>query len=402
MKRIELKGMKLELTLIGIVLLVLCSMMVNAQGFVSRTNDVHLNFKEAPVNAPLPTIEWISPTMESTFSKQYELKIEVMVTSNVPMKEVKLVVTTPSGSREKKFPLEEGELSKVIKQNMTLVDGENVLQMVVVNEKGGTVSSSRSILIGKDAITDAVDANRKDYALIFAIDKYDHWDDLVNPINDARSIETVLKQKYNFQTEVVENATIEEVLAKLYDYNTKKFNAQDQLFIFFAGHGYFDETLGEGYVVASNSLLNDKGKTTYIPHTVLRQRVDNIKCEHIFLAMDVCFGGTIDPILAKSRSGDVYAEATDEEYLVRKLSKRTRKFLTSGSKEYVSDGIQGKHSPFAAKFIQALREVGAGNDRILTLTEMQVYFLKLPTEPRSGSFGSDDPASDFVFVAGKN
>jgi hypothetical protein len=212
-------------------------------------------------------------------------------------------------------------------------------------------------------------------------------------------MENILKEKYGFQAEVVENATYEEVLAKLYDYNTKKFNLQDQLFIFFAGHGVFDETLGEGYVVASNSLENDKGKTTYIPHTILRQRIDNIKCEHIFLAMDVCFGGTIDPVLARKRQVDIYAEASDTEYLVKKLSKRTRKFLTSGSKEYVSDGVPGKHSPFAAKFIQALREIGSGKDRMLTLSELEVYFQKLATEPRSGSFGTDDPTSDFVFVA---
>ncbi|MEJ0058052.1 MAG: hypothetical protein WDN75_21805 [Bacteroidota bacterium] len=50
-----------------------------------------------------------------------------------------------------------------------------------------------------------------------------------------------------------------------------------------------DEVLGEGYVVASNSLMNDKGKNSYLSHNTLRQRLENIKCEHIFLAMDVCF-----------------------------------------------------------------------------------------------------------------
>jgi len=43
--------------------------------------------------------------------------------------------------------------------------------------------------------------------------------------------------------------------------------------------------------------------------------------------------------------------------------------------------------------------VGGGTGRILTLLELQTYFKKLATEPRFGSFGKDDPASDFVFVA---
>lgn len=260
------------------------------------------------------------------------------------------------------------------------------------------MSSIRNVLIGKDEIADAVDANRKDYALIFATDNYENWDDLVNPVNDATTIDGILREKYGFQTEVVLNATLEEVSAKLYDYNTRKFNPQDQLFVFFAGHGYYDEVLGEGYVVASNSLMNDKGKNSFLAHSILRQRLENIKCEHIFLTMDVCFGGTFDPVLAKVRAADAMDEATDTQYLVRKLTKRTRKYLTSGSKQYVPDGAPGKHSPFAAKFIQALREVGGGTGRILTLYELNTYFQKISTEPRFGSFGSDDNASDFVFV----
>ena len=95
-------------------------------------------------------------------------------------------------------------------------------------------------------------------------------------------------------------------------------------------------------------------------------------------------------------------EKADKQYLVKKLTKRTRKYLTSGSKEYVSDGVAGKHSPFAEKFILALKEIGGGTGRILSLIELRPYFLKLDSEPRFGSFGTDDSASDFVFVAKQN
>jgi len=384
-------------TLFSIVF-VLLSQLIFAQGFVGKTSEVHMNFKK-PVNSLIPEIRWITPAIESSYSQENSLLLDVEVISDIPLKKVELVLTLGAQSSTKDFPIEPGQLAKSIRQKVNLLDGNNTVEIVVENQNGGKSSSIRSVLVGKDMAVQAVDANRKDYALIFVTDKYEHWGDLVNPINDGRTIESVLKEKYGFQTEVIENASHEEILAKLYDYNAKKFSFQDQLFIFFAGHGIFDETNGEGYVVASNSLENDKGKTTYIPHTVLRQRVDNIKCEHVFLAMDVCFGGTIDPMLTRKRSIDVYAEASDSEYLVKKLAKRTRKFLTSGSKEYVSDGIPGKHSPFASKFVQALREVGGGKDRMLTLSELEIYFQKLSTEPRSGSFGTDDPSSDFVFVA---
>jgi hypothetical protein len=347
----------------------------------------------------LPDIVWTTPKVESTMSSSDAFVVEAVIQSEKHISEITLEILNNGQRHEKKPQFDRNNSVQVLRQKLKLMPGHNKIVLTVQNIDGATVKSTRNILVGKNEVALAVSANRKDYALIFATDQYDNWDDLMNPVADARMIENILRQKYGFKTEVVENATLEQVTSKLYDYNTKKFNPQDQLFVFFAGHGYYDEVLGEGYVVASNSLMSDKGKSSYLSHTLLRQRLENIKCEHVFLAMDVCFGGTFDPVLARGRGGDVLDEATDAQYLARKLTKRTRKYLTSGSKEYVSDGVPGKNSPFAARFIQALREVGGGSGLILTLYELNTYFQKMHTEPRSGSFGTDNPASDFVFVA---
>jgi hypothetical protein len=370
-----------------------------AQLFSDKTNSIVIDNTKEPSPTTLPKITWVTPRTEATVSAEQAITIDASVVSGVQIQSIKLIIGGAGETREKVIKVGDGELTKFIEQKVTLADGENTISLEVVNVKGGAVRSTRSILVGKDALADAVDANRKDYALIIATDKYDNWDDLSNPINDAETIASILKEKYAFSTEIIENPTLEEINDKLFDYNTRKFNPQDQVFIFFAGHGYFDETLGEGYVVATNSLMNDKGKTTYLSHNILRERLDNIKCDHIFLAMDVCFGGTFDKKLAKARGADAMEEAMDQQYLVKKLSKRTRKFLTSGSKEYVPDGTPGHHSPFATQFIKALREVGGGVGRVMTLMELNTYFLRLPTEPYFGSFGNDDPQSDFVFVA---
>ncbi len=114
------------------------------------------------------------------------------------------------------------------------------------------------------------------------------------------------------------------------------------------------------------------------------------------LMMDVCFGGTLDPVIARARSAA--DEVSEREMLARKFSYKTRKYLTSGGKEYVSDGVVGQHSPFAAKLIESLRSNG-GEDFILTLSEIQVAMEKLKTLPRFGSFGDDERLSDFVFVS---
>lgn len=396
----QIKIMEARINFIFIFSLIIS--FVNGQSFSNKTNAISLDYTKPVIATVIPTIVWTTPRIEASVSGVESMMIEANINSEIPLKSVKLIITSEGQNREKEIVIKENERTVAIKQVIKFLNGENDVKLVAENINGGKVSSSRSILVGKDELADAIDANRKDYALIFATNNYENWDDLINPVNDGQVLESILKEKYGFQTEVVLNASLEEITSKLYDYNIKKFNPQDQLFVFFAGHGYYDEILGEGYVVASNSLLNDKGKNSYLAHSILRQRLENVKCEHIFLTMDVCFGGTFDPVLAKARAGEAMDEATDTQYLVRKLTKRTRKYLTSGSKQYVSDGIPGKHSPFAAKFIQALREVGGGGGRILTLFELNTYFQKLPTEPRFGSFGTDDSSSDFVFVTKRN
>jgi hypothetical protein len=371
-----------------------------SQSFSGKTNRIGLDYSNPVIATTLPTIDWISPRMERSNSTNNNITFEADISSDVVLKAVHIEWKHGGETRTKDIPIQGEEYKKSIQQQLFLLDGENTVILVVENIKGGKVSSERSVLTGKDHLLDGVALNRKDKALLIAIDNYDNFDELSNPINDARTIASILKDKYGFEIELLENPTNDEILGKITDYNEKKFNPQDQLFIFFAGHGVFDATLGEGYVVARNSLKNDKGKSSYVSHILLRERINNIKCEHIFLVMDVCFGGTIDPVLAKAVRTAEADEEADLQYLVKKLTKRTRKFLTSGSKEYVPDGTPGKHSPFAEKFILALREIGGGSGRILSTVELRPYFLKLSSEPRFGSFGNgDDSSSDFVFVA---
>jgi len=256
--------------------------------------------------------------------------------------------------------------------------------------------------VGATALADAAKLNRKDYALIFVTDKYDNWKNLVNPIFDGRTIAGDLQKVYGFNTEVVENPTQSQVLDKLREYAEKNYNELDQLLILFAGHGFYDETFKEGFVVTRESLPDDPGRNSYLRHSVLRSTINNNPCPHIFLVMDVCFGGTFDESTAsRALDEELYREPSQSEIITRKLKYKTRKYLTSGGKEYVSDGIEGRHSPFAKQFIEAL-EKGMGNNGILTLTELLTFVEVLKTAPQFGKFGADQMGSDFVFVVKGN
>jgi len=392
--------------IIIVPLLLLSYLSGDAQNFAWKSNEIHIKTKNNSTSvAILPSISWVKPRVEFTNSAEPMVEIEATVNSEVPIKSVLLVVgdnVTKTARGSKPVQVSAGLTQYTLKQSISLAEGSNFIEIEAENTSGGKVSSLRSIMVGKDAISDAIASDRKDYALLIATDKYDNWTDLVNPVSDAESIAKELKERYGFEVELIANATQDEMLVKIREYSQRKFKPQDQLMIFFAGHGQFDESFGEGYVVAKNSLENDKAKSSYISHSNLRSYINNIPCEHILLTMDVCFGGTFDPVIAKSRAAESASDLTETEFLVRKLSYKTRKYITSGGKEYVSDGVAGKSSPFTAKLLEAFKSNG-GTDRILTISEINSYLEKIKSnEPRSGDFGDGQKGSDFVFVAKEN
>jgi hypothetical protein len=376
---------------------------VYGQNMSAKSNEISVSgIRGNPTgkSGVLPVVEWLYPANEFTSSTANKVDLRAVVKLTTPAKFVKLLIGNADDnsiiSTRNINSTEPNQLVYDIKLPVTLPDGTNFMEIEVTSSEGIVISDRRRIITGKGALDNVLSLDRKDFALLFGTDKYDYWNDLVNPIDDVRAIGKELSEKYGFKVEIVENPSVDDIWNKLREYNERKFGPQDQLFVFFAGHGHFDETFGEGYVVARNSRENDPGRSTYISHNRLRGVISNIHCSHILLTMDVCFGGTLDPEVARHRGKA--DEATVDDMLVRKFSHKTRKYLTSGGKEYVSDGIPGKHSPFSEKLIQSFRTLGGG-DQVLTLAEIQVDLEKLKQVPRMGSFSDDEPLSDFVFVA---
>ena len=247
--------------------------------------------------------------------------------------------------------------------------------------------------------SEPVDETRITHALFFAGNVYDSFSDLVNPVIDAAAVSMELEENYNVSTEVIENPDLNDIMKKLREYASAEYSEGDNLLIYFAGHGDFDEVFQEGYVIASDSKMDDPAKTSYLSHSNMRTIVNNIPCNHIFLVMDVCFGGTFDPLVVSTHRGaDLYAEVSPDEFVDRKLKYKTRLYLTSGGKEYVPDGRPGHHSPFTRKFLEALRQYG-GSDKILTVHEVLQFLDKVEPQPRFGEFGDNEPGSDFILIA---
>jgi len=272
------------------------------------------------------------------------------------------------------------------------------------NEQAGTRGQTR-LSRDKDEDAHLAEATRKgtDYALLFGCDEYDKgWKKLANPASDVDAVADVLRQVYHFKVQVVKNPTKEVIKTTLREYKTRSFSKQDQLLIFFAGHGTYDSEIDRGFLVAKDSDMNDENKGSYLDFDALEKMVDAIPCEHIFLVLDACYGGTA--LSAVGPRGNEYLPKpiAKIETVIQKLETYpTRKILTSGGKEYVGDGVPGHHSPFARNFLAALGDFGDPGtffDIFEIYGKLNKYRDPKDAEPQFGSFGRDLRPGDFYFI----
>ena len=236
----------------------------------------------------------------------------------------------------------------------------------------------------------------KDYALLFAVDTYDHWPGLRFPLVDALNVSQDLEKIYGFQVELIENPTKADILRELHKYAQKEYEPEDQLLIFFAGHGDFDTVSNMGYLVSRDTKKpeDDNVRLSYFSHSYFRDFIDRMSCKHIFLVMDTCYSGTFDERLAMRGEAESVSASLSQVDIERIMTYTTRWYLTSGANERVPDD-----SSFIRALLDALRSKG-GRDNTLTIKEILTYLedLKDP-KPCFDEFGRNAPGSDFLFIA---
>ena len=246
-------------------------------------------------------------------------------------------------------------------------------------------------------------------ALIIGTSEYasgSGWRHLTNPTEDAKAVAGELGQSYGFETHLLIDPSRNEIQAALRDLQHTPFDTSessgDEVLIFLAGHGYYNEEMNMGSLVTKDSraLTQDPYLESYLSYGILAPWIDNIPSRHVLVVIDACFGGTFDQSIraagARGPADAPYSDASSDEFIARKMRLRTRQYLTSGGKEYVPDGRPGMHSPFTRRLLEALRDPGP--DEILTMSELRAALEKVTPEPRAGGFGKDDPGSDFLFV----
>lgn len=168
------------------------------------------------------------------------------------------------------------------------------------------------------------------YALLIAVQEYKGpvYNRLDNPLKDAEKLRDVLTTYYTFDKQDViflKNPTRDEIISTI-EQLEKTLKPEDNLLIFYAGHGQWDKDRQQGYWIPSD--VQGESRSKWLSNGDVRDSIRGIKARHTLLITDACFGGGI----LSSRGGAVVPPSIEE---LMRMQSRTA--MTSGAMTTVPD-----------------------------------------------------------------
>ena len=293
---------------------------------------------------------------------------------------------------------ENGEFEAVIRlaygaNNITVIAadplGNNGMRQFEIDREANQMSSATTSL---DQGFNELSGFGDYYALIIAVEDYldKSVSDLDFPIDDAENVKNVLVQNYTFAERNVtflKNPDRKEIIKAFQDLKNK-LSAEDNLFIFYAGHGYWDESMRQGYWLPSNASKADPSE--WLANSTVRDYIRGIRTRHTLMVADACFSGGI----FKTREAFIDAEAS----IQKMYEMPSRKAITSGAMNAVPD-----KSVFVEYLIKRLAE---NRDKYLYSEKLFISFKDavINNSPvnQTPLFGvineTGDEGGDFIFI----
>ena len=195
------------------------------------------------------------------------------------------------------------------------------------------------------------------HALIIGINDYSNWPQLKFPETDAGDLRQILIKRYGFASQRVTylsgtDATRSKILGGLRQ-KLEALDKNDNLLIYYAGHGQLDPLTETGYWIPTEAGLYDESGWIAFSNIKTLLTGPGVKAKSVMVLTDSCYGGAL------SRSGPTpgHKGPTDDNYqqyqkkLSRLAKKRSRQIIASGGYEQVPD-----RSVFASLLQQALEE----------------------------------------------
>lgn len=309
--------------------------------------------------------------------KDVSSEIKFKVLASLDQEGPKIVISEPQVQRGIKI-IRKSELVN-IKGKAT--DPNGVLEVYINNQKAklttkGDFSASVPLQVGDNPIVikavdnkfnssvdtfyitrkleEVISAGRY-IALVIGINSYKgYWRPLKNALNDAEGIAEILQNNYQFDEVITlfdKDATRRNIIQK-FEWLSENTTKDDNVLIFYAGHGQFNKSLNKGYWVPVDAETNSVAD--YISNNDVKTFIGGIPAKHTLLITDACFAGDI---FRGSKTESMKFDPNNMEKYYREVyRKQSRLALTSGGVEEVSDAGKDDHSIFTYYLIKALEE----------------------------------------------
>jgi len=241
------------------------------------------------------------------------------------------------------------------------------------------------------------------YAIVIGNQNYQAIENLQTPRYDAERAARILKDKYGFSVQILEDADDIEMLKALNDLNAV-LKPDDNLLIYYAGHGerLMNGKVQSGYWLPVNADAPPKD-TFWVPTEQITGHLGRIQAKRVLVVADSCYAGLLSTDPSYLFMSDKVSYSKD--YVTYKLPKRARLLLTSGGDAPVLDEGSGGNSVFARAFLDAL-EANTGImsspelfSRIAKRVEVAAAKNKFVQKPEFKSIkGAGHEVGDFFFV----
>lgn len=283
----------------------------------------------------------------------------------------------------------------VFEVSIDLIRGFNTISFMML-DRNGRMSSTQLLVncLSEHAPEQLVSTpgifRGKYYALLIAVNDYTSGEisNLDYPARDAEAFGRVLSEHYTFEKEnifLLKNPTQGDIIVSL-EKLSEMITPEDNLLIFYAGHGYWDKKGRIGYWLPSDATR--KNTVNWFRNSTLRDFIGSIESRHTLLIADACFSGAI----LKTR--DAFPEVTGG--IERLYDLPSRKAMTSGVLEEVPD-----ESVFLRYLLKRLEE---NSDRFLSSEFLFSSFKPAvlnnsSTVPQFGVIQNvGDEGGDFIFI----
>lgn len=386
----------------------LLSTPLSAQVISGRSNTVKLSVTEIPKNSP-PVFVWITPDQSSTTLTDSKILFKLGINSHPKLKLKSVTVykngqalssvgSGPAGSALA------AQFSRYLEQELELSAGPNEIKVVAENQRGEVTMEARLVTVNIPIVVTSEEDRAPTfadlginklpvyYALIIGVSEYKYagpgLSNLEKPVIDAENLYNLLVGKYAFAAEnakLLKNPTREHMI-DAFDELTRKVNENDNVLIFYAGHGHHEKETGFGFWLPSDA--KKESRSAWIANSTIKDYVGAMKSKHTLLITDACFSGSI----FKTRRVDFNTTALKIHEIYRDKS---RKAITSGNLSEVPD---------ESFFIKYLLKTLKDNEQVYLTASTLFSRLYEPvtnntaTSPQFGVIqGAGDENGDFIF-----